>query len=120
MKSSRAEIHRRLHKVPQLRFTDEGSLTAYAGLVLIQALVGMLGLKARLRRCFAHVRKTLIYGPATVVLLLTGGILLGCRRLRDLDYCREDPLLARVVGLKRLPDVATIYREPWRRWMSGA
>lgn len=110
MKSSRAEIHRRLHKVPQLRFTEEGGLTAYAGLVLIQALLGMLSLKARLRRCFAHVRKTLIYGPATVVLLLTVGILLGCRRLRDLDYCREDPLLARVVGLKRLPDVATISR----------
>jgi hypothetical protein len=34
----------------------------------------------------------------------------GCRRLRDLDYCREDPLLARVVGLMRLPDVATISR----------
>ena len=108
MKSSRAAIHRRLHKIPQLRFTDEGSLTAYAGLVLIQALVGMLGLKARLRRCFGHLRKTLIYGPAAVVLLLTLAILLGCRRLKDLDYCREDPLLARVVGLRRLPDVATI------------
>lgn len=110
MKSSRAEIHRRLHKVPRLRFTEEGSLTAYAGLVLIQALAGMVDLKARLRRCFAHLGKTLIYGPATIVLLLTVAILLGCRRLRDLDYCREDPLLARVVGLRRLPDVATISR----------
>ena len=110
MKSSRAEIHRKLHKVPQLRFADNGSLTSYAGLVLIQALVAMLGLKARLRQCFAHMRKTLIYGPATVVLLLVVGILLGCRRLRDLDYSREDPLLARVMGLRRLPDVATISR----------
>jgi hypothetical protein len=79
-------------------------------LVLIQVLIGILGLKARLRRCFGHLGQPRIYGPAHVVLLLVVGIMLGCRRLRDIDYCREDPLLARVVGLRRLPDVATMSR----------
>lgn len=69
-----------------------------------------MGLKARLRRCFGHLRQSRIYGPAHVVLLLIVGIMLGCRRLRDMEYCREDPLLARVVGLRRLPDVATMSR----------
>lgn len=110
MKSSRAEIHCRLHKIPRLRFTEEGNLTAYAGLVLLQVLFGFIGLKARLRRCFAHQGQSCIYGPATIVLLLIVAIMLGCRRLRDLDYCREDPLLERVVGLRRLPDVATMSR----------
>jgi hypothetical protein len=110
VKSSRAEIHCKLHKIPRLRFTQEGNLTAYAGLVLIQALIGMVGLKARLQRCFAHVGRTLIYGQSTIVLLVVVAIMLGCRRLRDLDYCREDPLLARVMGLRRLPDVATMSR----------
>ena len=110
MKSSRDEIHCRLHKMPRLRFTQEGNLTAYAGLVLIQALIGMVKLKGRLRRCFAHVGRGLIYGQSSIVLLLVVGIMLGCRRLRDLDYSREDPLLARVMGLRRLPDVATMSR----------
>ena len=37
-------------------------------------------------------------------------ILLGYRELRDTDYYRDDPLVMRVLGLKRLPDVATISR----------
>ena len=96
--------------MPRLRFTQEGNLTAYAGLVLIQALIGMVALKARLRRCFAHVEKGLIYGQSSIVLLLVVAIMLGCPGLRDLDYSREDPLLARVMGLRRLPDVATMSR----------
>jgi len=110
VKSSRANIHRRYHKVPALRFAEDGRLTAYAGLVLVQVLIAALGLKKRLRRCFSHLGKDSIYGMGKMVLLLLVAILLGCRRLRDLDYCREDPLLKRVVGVKRLPDVATISR----------
>jgi len=30
--------------------------------------------------------------------------------MRGLDYYRDDPLVARVVGLRRLPDVATLSR----------
>jgi len=37
-------------------------------------------------------------------------LVLGWRRLRDLDYYRDDPLVKRVVGLERLPDVSTISR----------
>jgi hypothetical protein len=44
------------------------------------------------------------------VLLLLVHFLLGFRRLRGLDYYRDDPLVARVVGLRKLPDVATLSR----------
>lgn len=37
-------------------------------------------------------------------------MLLGFRRLRDVDYYRDDPLALRLLGLRRLPDVATISR----------
>lgn len=110
VKSSKAEIRAAFHKIPRLRFTAERTLTSYAGLVLVQALIAKLKLKARLSACFATVRKHAIYGPASIVMLVVVMIMLGCRRLRDLDYCREDPMLARVAGLRRLPDVATLSR----------
>ena len=37
-------------------------------------------------------------------------LLLGFRRLRELDYYRDDPLVLRLMGLRKLPDVSTISR----------
>ena len=51
-----------------------------------------------------------IFGPHRIVLLLIVHLLLGFRRLRDVDYYRDDPLVRRLLGLHRLPDVATICR----------
>ena len=110
MKSSRAEIHAAFHKIPRLRFESQRKLTSYAGLVIIQALIARLGLKAKLHKCFAPLRKHAIYGPASIVMLVLLLIMLGFRRLRDLDYCRDDPMLARVAGLAKIPDVATVSR----------
>ena len=45
-----------------------------------------------------------------IVLLLIVHLLLGFRRLRDVDYYRDDPLVRRLLGLHRLPDVATLCR----------
>ena len=43
-------------------------------------------------------------------MLLIVHILLGFRRLREIDYYRDDPLVLRLLGLRRLPDVSTISR----------
>ena len=37
-------------------------------------------------------------------------LLLGFRRLRDVDYYRDDPVVLRLLGVRRLPDVATVSR----------
>jgi hypothetical protein len=37
-------------------------------------------------------------------------LLLGFRRLREIDYYRDDPLVLRLMGLRKLPDVSTISR----------
>ena len=110
MKSSKAEIHAKIHKIPRLRFSEERRLTSYAGLVIFQALFSAMGLRARIRRCFRHLEETRIFGRASVVMLLVVHIILGFRRLRGLDYYRDDPLVARVCGVRRLPDVATVSR----------
>ena len=34
MKSSKAEIHAKFHKIPRIRFSEERELTSYAGIVI--------------------------------------------------------------------------------------
>ena len=110
MKSSKAEIHARFHKIPRLRYCEERRLTSYAGLVVFQALFNTLRLRAKIRACFRHLGSGRIFGHASVVVLLIVHLVLGFRRLRGLDYYRDDPLVARVCGVRRLPDVATVSR----------
>jgi hypothetical protein len=110
MKSSRSEIHRKTHALPTLRFEDQ-HLTSFSGLVIFQKLFDLLGLKDRLRRCFKHLTVSPIFGHASIVLLLIVHLLLGYRELRHLRYYSDDPMVLRLLGLKRLPDVATLSRQ---------
>jgi hypothetical protein len=110
VKSSKAHTHAKFHKIPRLRFDSEKKLTSYAGIVVFQALFIAVQLRSQLKRCFQHLKVQNIYGHASVVLLLVVHLILGFRRLRGLDYYRHDPMVARVVGLRALPDVATVSR----------
>jgi len=110
MKSSKAETVRRFHKIPRLVFAAESRLTSYAGLVVFQSLFSRLDLKQRLRACFSCSGGQAIFSPSGVMMLLVLHLLLGFRRLRGLDYYRDDPLVARLVGWSRLPDVSTVSR----------
>lgn len=110
VKSSKAQIQTKIHKIPHIKFAKERRLTSYSGIVIFQALFRVLKLKARFRRCFRHLQGQKIFGHATVMLLLVVHFILGFRRLRELDYYRDDPLVARVIGLRKLPDVATVSR----------
>ncbi len=109
MKSSRNQIHSRVHKVPTLQFQDQ-KLTSFSGAVIFQVLFSQLNLKARLKKCFGHLIAWPIYGHHVIVLLLVVHLLLGYRRLRDLDYYRDDPLILRLMGLRKAPDVGTVSR----------
>lgn len=115
MKSSKAEVRRKVHKIPSLQFEAESAMTRFAGLIVFQPLFIALGLKARLTHCFSHIDGAAIYRSGTMYLLLVIQLLLGFRRLRGLDCLRGDPLVGRIVGLDVLPDVATM-----SRMLSGA
>ena len=110
MKSSRSEIRRKTHALPNLRFEDQ-QLSSFSGLIIFQKLLDLLGLKDRLRHCFKHLTVSPIYGHASIVLLLIVHLLLGYRELRHLRYYEDDPLVLRLLGLKQLPDVATLSRQ---------
>lgn len=109
MKYSKAQIHSRVYSIPQLKFEDQ-RLTSFAGLVVAQSLFSRLKLKEKLKCCFKHMDVRPIFGHHIIMLLLMVHLMLGYRRLRDIDYYRDDPMLLRLLGLKKLPDVSTVCR----------
>ena len=109
MKSSKAQIQTKCHKIPSIRFEDQ-KLTSFSGLLIFQLLFKRLNLKKRLKNCFSHLKVSPIFGRHLVVMLLIIHLLIGFRRLREVDYYRDDPIVLRLMGLRKLPDVSTISR----------
>jgi hypothetical protein len=109
VKSSKAQIYAKFHRIPEIRFEDQ-KLTSFSGLLIFQLLFKRLNLKQRLKSCFSHMKVFPIFGHHLVVMLLVVHLLLGFRRLREVDYYRDDPLVLRIMGLRKIPDVSTISR----------
>jgi hypothetical protein len=49
-------------------------------------------------------------GFPSVVLILIVHLMLGFRRLRDIERYRDDPVVLRALGLRRMPNVSTVCR----------
>lgn len=109
VKSSKTQIYAKFHKIPEINF-EEKQLTSFAGILIFQILFMRLDLKTKLKKCFSHLKLSPIFGHHIIVLLLIVHLVLGFRRIREIDYYREDPLILRLMGLKKLPDVSTISR----------
>ncbi|MDX2441605.1 MAG: transposase, partial [Desulfobacterales bacterium] len=109
MKSSKAQILTKFHKIPEIQFEDQ-QLTSFSGIIMFQLLFKNLNLKNKLKKCFAYLKVSPIFGHHLVVLLLIVHLILGFRRLREIKYYRDDPIVLRVMGLRKLPDVSTISR----------
>ena len=109
MKISKAQILRRVHSISEIRFEDQ-RLSSYSGLVVIQELFKRLNLRSRLSGCFHHIRSGAIVGFHVITLLLIVHLMLGYRRLREMERYEDDPLVLRALGLSRLPDVSTVTR----------
>jgi hypothetical protein len=109
MKCTKAAVHRKFHALPALQFEDQ-KLTSFAGIVLWQSLFQKLDVKASLRNCFSHLPGSSVYGHAAIMLLLIVHLVLGYRRLQDMRFYEDDPLVQRTLGLNSLPDVATVSR----------
>jgi hypothetical protein len=92
-----------------LKFQNQ-ALTSYAGLVLFVQLFSALKLRDRLRGCFRGQARGKIFSRTTLFLQLVVHLLLGFRELRDCRAYRDDPMVQRILGLRRLPDVATVSR----------
>ena len=109
MKSSKAQIMAKFHKIPTLCFEDQ-HLTSFSGRLVFQLLFKRINLKNRLRKCFGYLKASPIFGRHLIVMLIIIHLLIGFRRLREVDYYRDDPIVLRLMGLRKLPDVSTISR----------
>ena len=109
MKHSRADVRGKARLGLDIRFESQ-SLTSYSGLIVFQHLFSLIGIKERLWRCFRHLKANPIDGHHVVMMLLVVHLIIGHRRLRDVEYYRDDEMVKRVLGLKRLPDVSTLSR----------
>jgi len=109
VKYSKSEIMSRAYKIPDLKFEDQ-NLTSFAGLIIFQPLMLGLEMKNRLFHCFRHLKTSRIFGHHVITMLLIVHLLLGYRRLRDLAYYQDDPMVKRLLGLNQLPDASTVSR----------
>jgi hypothetical protein len=83
-------------------------LTSYGGLELLRRFFSRIGLCRRLSRAFDAVGLGGDYGGGRLVLLIVGLFAAGARRLEHLKYVCDDPLLARLCGLSRIPSSRTV------------
>ena len=109
MKISKSDAHTKARALPEIR-SQEQQLTAVAGLIVFLPLFERVGLKNLLKGCFGHLKVSPVFGHATVVMLLIVHILIGHRRLQDIKHYKDDPIVKKVLHLRRLPDVSTVSR----------
>lgn len=109
MNVARTRIQSRYYAIPKLKFDDQ-EMTSFGGLIVFQHLFERLGLWERFRRCCAHLESKHFYSYSVVLRCLLIHLLLGYRKLREMDFYRHDPLVRRVIGVSRLPSVPTLSR----------
>ena len=112
MRLSKADLPGRVNSNLRLRFQAK-ALTSFAGLELVRRYFGSIDLGARIRR---HLKDSGLdgdYGVVAMVVVVLGLLICGGRRLQHLLYLKEDPLVLRLAGLKRLPTPRTLGR--WLR-----
>jgi hypothetical protein len=113
VKISKSQIHDRVQRMPELHFEDQ-RLTSFSGCVILQALFRKLKFVERLQGCFEHRTYRLIVGFRSVVQIVIVHLMLGYRRLRDIQLYKDDPMVLQALNLKRMPDVSTICRTLYR------
>ncbi len=109
VKHSKADVRGKVRPALDVRFEPQ-NLTSYSGLIVFQHFFSFIGIKERLWGCFRHLKGSPIYSHHVLMMLLVVHLIIGHRRLRDVDYYRDDEMVKRVLGLKRLPDVSTLSR----------
>jgi hypothetical protein len=109
LKLTRRSVQSKTHSLPKLRF-DKQRLTSYAGLVLVQQFFKKIRLREHVQKATACLKWPSSYTPTDIFQLLIIHVLLGGEWLSDISWYRHDPLVKRVLGLRRLPVTSTLTR----------
>lgn len=109
MKFSKKSLRNKCHKIIRPNFEDQ-KLTSFSGIIIFQALFERLNLKSRLSTCFKPLVTSSGYGHSVIMLLLIVHLIVGYRRLSDIQYYEDDPLILRALGINRMPSISTVSR----------
>ena len=85
-------------------------MTSYAGLELFRRLLSKIGV---LRELLVSEKRVALAGDLrfrSAVLAVVAMLLVGARRLRHIEFLRDDPMFLRFAGLKRAPSQRTLSR----------
>lgn len=109
MKNTYKQTIMRNKKSTILKFENQ-KLTSYSGLTLFDDFITCLNLREKLQSCFKNEQKGGIYQAWRLFFLLVIHVLIGFKRIREINYYRNDPLVSNIAGLRTFPDPSTISR----------
>ena len=109
MRLRKSDLRHRVKTDLRLRF-DGAGLTSYGGLELVRRYLRQLDFKKRVRRNVGNHLPASDYGVVQMITLLVTMLIVGGRRVSHVLHLRDDPMVARVTGLKRLPDSSSVSR----------
>ena len=94
MNIAKSLINARTRNITELKFEVQ-NLTSYGGLVVFQKLFEVLDLPRQLRNCCRSLegKGNRFYSHAKLLQILIVHLLVGSRKLREMDYYREDPVV---------------------------
>jgi hypothetical protein len=110
VKVSSKSIYTAKRAIPSVKFADDSQMTSFGGLVIFQQLFARLGVWRKLDDCCTHLHSGHLYSHGLCLRMILLHLLLGFRRLRDVDYYQDDPMILRTLGLAQMPSVPTLSR----------
>ena len=102
MRYNKMRLIARRTKVLPIKFVRQ-DMTTYSGLALVDHVLRLYRLQARLKETFKEYQLSGDYHIGDILFVLVVMLLLGAERLQHIDYLRSDPLFCRVVRLTRIP-----------------
>ena len=109
MKYSKSDVRGKAGSGLDIRFEPQG-LISHSGLIVFRHLFSRLDIRERLWGCFRHLGSNPIYGRHVVMMPLVVHLIIGHRRLRDMEFHRDDEMIRRILGPEQLPDVSAVSR----------
>lgn len=102
MRYNKTKLIARRTKILPIKFVQQ-DMTTYSGLALVEHVLRLYRLQARLKETFKQYQLGGDYHIGDILFILVVMLLLGAERLQHIDYLRSDPLFCRVVRLTRIP-----------------
>jgi hypothetical protein len=102
MRYNKTQLIARRTKVLPIKFVQQ-DMTTYSGLALVDHVLRLYRLQARLKETFKTYQLSGDYHIGDILFVLVVMLLVGAERLQHIDYLRSDPLFCRVVRLTRIP-----------------